>query len=90
MLLVGTAGTYLDPIGLDQPDGTFFLMFNAHSEPVSFRLPTFGAVRHWTVRLDTSRPDEPDGTRRVAADAVFPVPQRSLQILQRLDDGGAP
>ncbi len=62
-------------------DGSFLLLFNAHSEPVTFTLPTrrFGA--RWEVVLATGE-GAPDGS--VGARAEVVVQDRSLTLLQRV------
>ena len=89
LLLTGGAGDYLDPDGLDPPDATFFVIFNAHSESLPFRLPALPGCKGWTVRLDTSRPHEEDGVRRVAANIELATPARSVIVLQCVEGGSA-
>src|SRR5579862_2680543 len=61
-------------------DDSFLLLFNAHSEPVDFTLPTrrFGA--HWHVELATG--DSLEGV--LAARAPVPVQDHSLLLLRRV------
>ena len=82
LLLAGGAGEYLRPGGLDSPDGTFFLIFNAHSDAVRFQLPPVTGCTGWQVRLDTSRPEEADGDRQLDAGAGIEAVGRSLLVLQ--------
>ncbi|MCA8906431.1 MAG: glycogen debranching protein GlgX [Rhodospirillaceae bacterium] len=89
LMLVGQAGAYLDPAGLDPPDDTFFLIFNAHSGWLSFRLPQVPGCEGWTVRLDTHQPKREDRTRRVAAGAELQMPARTVMVLQCLKGGSA-
>ncbi len=73
----------VDDHGRDIDDDSFVLLFNAHYEDVTFRLPNerFGAV--WCTELSTAVPDEPAGARRFDARARVTVPSRSLLVLRR-------
>jgi isoamylase len=61
-------------------DDSFLLLFNAHSEPVVFTLPTrrFGAW--WEVELATGEAPE----TRLGARALVPVQEHSLMLLRRV------
>jgi glycogen operon protein len=67
------------PHGEPIADDSFLLLFNAHSEPVGFTLPTrrFGA--QWQVELATG--DAPAGP--LAARAEVPVQEHALLLLRR-------
>jgi glycogen operon protein len=59
---------------------TFLLVFNAHSEPVVFTLPTRRFGSRWQVELATGEaPDEPLGARALVA-----VQEHSLVLLRRV------
>jgi glycogen operon protein len=66
--------------GEEVVDDSFLLLFNAHSDPVTFTLPTrrFGA--RWEVLLATGdgAPDGPVGAR-----AEVVVQDRSVTVLRR-------
>ncbi len=66
--------------GEEVRDDSFLLLFNAHSDPVAFTLPTrrFGA--HWQVELATG--DQP-ADEFLGARAEVLVPDRSLLLLRR-------
>ncbi len=66
--------------GEEVRDDSFLLLFNAHSEPVAFTLPTrrFGA--RWQVELATGHAPA-DGFLAARAEVV--VPDRSLLVLRR-------
>jgi isoamylase len=76
-----------DEIDAQTPDGqpvrdeTFLLLFNAHHDPVMFKLPTrrFGA--RWEVELSTADPDAPRDM--LAARAEVAVMDRSIVLLRR-------
>ncbi len=61
-------------------DDSFLLLFNAHSQPIEFTLPTrrFGA--HWQVELATG--DSLEGA--LGARAPVPVQEHSLLLLRRV------
>ena len=52
------------PQGEPVVDAQFLLLFNAHHEPIEFKLPTrrFGA--RWQLELSTAEPEVPDGRAR--------------------------
>lgn len=59
LLLFGTAPEIRAPRGGRARDDDFFLLLNAHSEAVEFRLPPEARRRRWTYVIDTSRGDLP-------------------------------
>ena len=80
-----TAGmTDTDPRGQKVVDDSFLLYFNAHDQPIDFRLlkPDYGQA--WQVILDTALPD-PSISTVVEAEATIAVAPRSLVVLQGLD-----
>jgi glycogen operon protein len=62
---------------------TLLLLFHAHHEPVSWRLPGEEWGRTWESVLDSSRPSEKAGARRARAGESIPVGARSLAVLRR-------
>ena len=80
---MGLPGDQIDEIG-DHGDritgDTFAILFNAHHEPVPFRLGARQRDVRWTCVIDTAAPDaEP----RVFENAtVFPLQARSLVLLR--------
>jgi isoamylase len=44
----------VDPKGVPIKDDNFYLMFNAHSEPLAYRLPETLINKTWEIALDTS------------------------------------
>jgi glycogen operon protein len=65
-------------------DDSFLLLFNAHHEDVDFHLPNHAFGARWTVELSTADPEQPAGTRRLAARDAVPVIARSLVLLRRV------
>jgi isoamylase len=75
--------------GGDDDDSTehFYLVLNAHWEPIEFALPDAPPSAPWTRLLDTAREHDPffdqDREQLEASDAI-PVDGRSLVLLRRL------
>ena len=86
-------GVYLGGDALDETDAhghalrddSFLLLFNAHHEPISFRLPAYGTGR-WLALVDTAREDGLARDGEFAAGVTYPVEGRSLVLLQRIRD----
>ena len=88
---VKTLGVYLNGDGIRHPDargrritdGTFYVLFNAHSESVDFTLPPAELGGSWIVELSTANPEvtPSDGIRYEAA-ATVAVPSWSLLVLR--------
>ena len=81
--LAGDALDESDARGRPVTDENFLVLFNAHHEPIPFRLPRFGAMQ-WLALLDTARDDglAPDGTFR--PDDTYPLEGRSLVLLEQI------
>jgi isoamylase len=88
VFLNGDAVQGFDEHGDRVVDDSFYLMFNAHSEPVEFVLPESKWGEQWTIALDTStRPDHVgvDTTgRALGAGEHLHVQGWSLVLLRRL------
>jgi isoamylase len=71
------------PSGEPVVDDSFLLLFNAHFEPIEFKLPTrrFGA--RWRFELSTAEPEVEPGARSYVARSTVPVEARSALILRR-------
>ena len=70
-------------------DDSFYVMFNAHHEPVEFKLPEAKWGARWVELIDTSAAedfleDEKPGAERAAGGALM-VQAWSLRLLQRVD-----
>jgi isoamylase len=86
-----TIGVFLngDEVGMETPRGepvrdvSFLLLFNAHHEPITFRLPTrrFGA--RWKLELSTAEPELEPQARSYAAREEVDVQARSILVLRR-------
>lgn len=71
----------LDPRGHRVTDDSFLLCFNAHHEPISFRLPPPDFGENWLPVIDTAA-DDPARTEPVPAGAEVTVQARALLVLQ--------
>jgi isoamylase len=69
------------PQGEEIVDDSFLLLFNAHSEPVTFTLPTRRFGSHWSPLLTTA---EGEANGIVPARAEVNAPDRSLLVLRRV------
>jgi len=78
-----------EELGMETPRGedvhgeSFLLLFNAHHETLTFRLPTrrFGA--RWKLQLSTAEPELEEGARSFAAREELQVEARSILALRR-------
>jgi glycogen operon protein len=66
-------------------DDSLLLLFNAHHEALDFCVPGRPFGRLWETVLDTARPLEAEGDRRLEAGSALALPARSLTVLRRLD-----
>jgi isoamylase len=82
--LNGDGMTDTDPRGQRVVDDSFLLYFNAHDQPIDFRLLKADYGQSWQVTLDTAQPD-PASAAVIEAEAVLTVSPRSLVVLQALD-----
>jgi isoamylase len=74
------------PRGERITDDSFLMLFNAHHESVSFKLPPRRWGRAWVGVLDTGR-DDPfaGGAETFAAESGWAVEPRSLVLLRRVE-----
>ena len=88
-----SVAVFLNGAGIREPDArgepvlddSFFLLFNAHYEPIGFTLPEFGAGERWQVEVDTTAPllqaaDE----RTVKTGHQVEVEARSILVLRKV------
>jgi glycogen operon protein len=73
----------LSPHGEEVDDDSFLLLFNAHHEPIEFRLPVrrFGA--RWKLAFSTAEPELEEGEFSFTAREPVAVPARSVVVLRR-------
>ena len=92
--LAGSALTEVDARGQRVVDDDFVVLFNAHHDPVPFRLPAKTLAPHgdgqWQAIVDTARDDglAPDGV--FEAESTYPLEGRSLALLMRIASTGDP
>jgi glycogen operon protein len=85
-------GVFLNGEGIDSPDDrgerilddSFYLLFNAHYEPLRFRLPQRDWGKEWVVVLDTNESLLKEQEQRHQAGEELPVESRSLKVLRRV------
>src|SRR3954447_2958966 len=66
-------------------DSSFFLLFNAHFEPLEFTLPDIGAGERWEVAVDTAAPMLGDAeVRTVKTGEPVEVDARSILVVRRV------
>jgi glycogen operon protein len=83
VFLNGDGITDLDARGERIHDRSFLLLFNAHYEPVTFKLPTRRFGPGWTFVLSTSEPEREEGTLDWVARASVELEARSVLVLRR-------
>ena len=75
----------LDARGQRVTDDSFVLCFNAHHEPIEFRLPPKGFGAKWRPVVDTATPENGHGDTMLRAGARVSVEARALLVLQAAD-----
>jgi glycogen operon protein len=80
---VGPIGARGGPVS----DDTFFVLFNAHYDPLSFTVPAGEWGRRWAVVVDTRQEAlaEASGSAAVQAGQTLALEGRSLVLLRRVD-----
>jgi isoamylase len=84
-------GVYLNGDAIEEVDAhgnpvrgrSFLLLFNAHFEPVTFKLPTRRFGPGWTFIVGTAEPERPEASLDWVARAEIPVEARSALVLRR-------
>jgi glycogen operon protein len=82
VFLNGSAITERDRRGERVIDDSFLVLFNAHDEPLDFRLPTARWGKSWLRLIDTA--DTLAEGDQVKAGETVVVEARSLEVLHRL------
>ncbi|HZR15115.1 MAG TPA: glycogen debranching protein GlgX [Acidimicrobiia bacterium] len=90
VFLNGDGIHYLDARGQQVLDETFYVIFNAHHERMTFSLPGEQWGRRWEKLLDTAEVGVVDRRDHVEVKAAeqLDVEARSLVLLMRVDPGG--
>jgi isoamylase len=82
MLLIGDAITETDSRGQPIVGETLLVLFNAHHEPIPFKLPKMPRVKRWEALLDTAHPEiRPHQPVRITE---YPLDARSVVVLRPL------
>jgi isoamylase len=71
---------WMDPKGQRIIDDSFYVIFNAHHEPLDFTLPQAKYGKQWTKIIDTSLEDVEDKESYMAGESVH-VDGRSIVVL---------
>ena len=85
-------GIFLNGEGIQSPDArgervvdeSFYVLFNAHHEPLQFTLPKRDWGDEWVVALDTARSTPEEEEERHKAGDEVSVESRSLKVLRRV------
>ena len=81
--LAGEALTETDERGRPVRDQNFLVLFNAHHQPLGFRLPDYAGAG-WEALLDTAFEDGLSVDGRFDAGAQYELKGRSLALLRQL------
>jgi isoamylase len=85
VFLNGDAIPGLDPRGERVVDDTFYILFNAHHEPIPFRLPARADWgERWTKVFDTALDGVKQTDETFTAGGEVPVEGRTVVVLMRL------
>ncbi len=85
-------GVFLNGEGIDSPDArgeqvidqSFYVLFNAHYEPLPFVLPRGDWGKEWIVVLDSNKPLPEEEEHRYKPGDKIPVESRSVKLLRRV------
>ena len=85
-------GIFLNGEAIQSPDArgervvdeSFYVLFNAHHEPLQFSLPKRDWGDEWVVVLDTTRSTPEEEEQPHKAGQEVPVESRSLKVLRRV------
>ena len=86
-------GVFLNGEGIDSPDArgervvddSFYVLFNAHYEPLPFVLPKGDWGKEWIVVLDTNKPLPEEEEQLYKPGDEIPVESRSAKVLRRVN-----
>jgi isoamylase len=84
LFLNGQEFPYLDARGQAILDDSFLLLFNAHHEDVTFRLPAYRYGERWELVLSTADPEAAEGAWTIPARATVETVNRSVVVLRRV------
>ena len=86
-------GVFLNGEGIDSPDArgervvddSFYVLFNAHYEPLPFVLPKGDWGKEWIVVLDTNKPLPEEEEQLYKRGDEISVESRSAKVLRRVN-----
>ncbi len=86
-------GVFMNGEGIASPDAqgnrivddSFYLIFNAHYEAVSFKIPAGQWGRRWARVLDTDKGFAKEREQTCSAGDTVEVPARSLFLFKRIE-----
>jgi glycogen operon protein len=81
--LNGAAIPHRSPQGERIVGDSFYVLFNAHWEPVRFVLPDPEPGAAWALEVDTSAPDTEPGAEKYQAGDTVEVAGRAVRLLRR-------
>jgi glycogen operon protein len=87
-------GVFLNGEGIRRPnlhgerivDDNFYLLFNAHHEPLTFTLPNADWGQQWICVLDTNDAVPQEHNERMSAGQQVQVPEYGLKVLQHITE----
>ncbi|MDB5250883.1 MAG: glycogen debranching protein [Flaviaesturariibacter sp.] len=83
VFLNGKALRTVTPQGEPETDDSFYVIFNAHSDAVPFRLPPQKYGNHWVKIIDTTVAAVGDGDRIYKDEDILEVGGRSVVLLKQ-------
>jgi glycogen operon protein len=72
----------VDSEGRKVIDDNFYVIFNAHDQPVDYKLPSEKYAKAWKMILDTARYDQEDKKEPYKAGETIKIDSRSVILLQ--------
>jgi glycogen operon protein len=84
VFLNGESLTSLDDRGERVVDDSFYLIFNAHYEPLTFKMPSREYGEHWVRVLDTNESFVGESGQRNESETEITVEARSMQVFRRV------
>lgn len=63
-------------------DDSFYIIFNAHDEPLSYKLPKIEYAKNWELLIDTGKEQIDENTCKYSAESIIQVAGRSVILLK--------
>jgi glycogen operon protein len=87
LLLAGDAGRFIAEDGLPVEDDILFIVLNAHTDTIDFRLPGVEGGQAWLPLLDTSDPEPAGEPAATPVGQRHRVPARTLMLFCLVTEG---